>query len=98
MTKPYNFESFDPPHLSAAQLQREREHRLLRRQLRLLRIAGALMSLALIVFAILILPESRLMSMIVTVFAAQGLLGAGAVSVVFSARGGALLRPGERSV
>jgi len=56
------------------------------------------MSLALIVFAILVLPENRLVSMIVTVFAALGLLGAGVVSVVFSFRGGALLQPEERSV
>ena len=98
MQNPYNFESYIPPRLTAAELQREREKRALRRQLRLLRIAGALMSLALIVLAILVLPENRLISMIVTAVAALGLLGAGAVSVVFSFRGGALLQPEERSV
>ena len=98
MQKPYNFEAYTPPRLTAAKLQKEREKRELRRQLRLLRISGALMSLALVAFAILVLPESRLLSMIVTVFAALGLLGAGVVSVVFSFRGGALLQPEERSV
>ena len=98
MQNPYNFEACTPPRLTAAELQKESERRTLLRQLRLLRIAGALMSLALIVFALLVLPENRLVSMIVTVFAALGLLGAGAVSMVFSFRGGALLQPEERSV
>ena len=98
MQNPYNFEACTPPRLTMAELQKESERRTLLRQLRLLRIAGALMSLALVAFAILILPENRLVSMIVTVFAALGLLGAGAVSVVFSFRGGALLQPEERSV
>lgn len=98
MRNPYNFEAHTPPRLSAAALKKEHESRVLRRQLRLLRIAGVLMSLALVVFAILVLPKSRMISMLVTIFAALGLLGAGVVSVVFSFRGGALLQPEERSV
>ena len=98
MQKPYNFDAYTPPRLTAAELQKERERLILRRQLRLLRLAGTLMSLALVAFAIFVLPENQLMSMIVTVIAAAGLLGASVVTVVFSARGGALLQPGERSV
>ena len=88
MKQAYDFERFDPPALNENMLRRELEKRTERRRTVLLAIAGALLQIAAVLFAVLVREWYPVLSLAVVCFAILSTAGSGAAVIVYAQRGG----------
>lgn len=83
------FERFDPPILNEAMLQRELERRTVRRRTVLLAIAGAMLQIAAVLFAVLVREWYPAVSLAVMCSAILSTAGGGVIVILYVQRGGA---------
>lgn len=88
MKQTYDFERFAPPVLSENMLRRELEQRAERRRTVLLAIAGALLQIAAVLFAVLVREWYPMLSLAVVCCAILSTAGGGAAVIVYTQRGG----------
>lgn len=88
MKQTYDFERFDPPVLNENMLRRELEKRTERRRTVLLAIAGALLQIAAVLFAVLVREWYPVLSLAVMCFAILSMAGSVAVAIVYVQKGG----------
>lgn len=88
MRQTYDFERFAPPVLNENMLRRELERRAERRRTVLLAIAGALLQVAAVLFAVLVREWYPVLSLAVVCSAILSTAGGGAAVIVYAQRGG----------
>lgn len=89
MKQTYDFERFDPPVLNESMLRRELEKRAERRRTVLLAIAGALIQIAAVLFAVLVREWYPAVSLAVMCSAILSTAGGGVIVILYVQRGGA---------
>lgn len=89
----YDFEKFEPPHLTAQQLNAVSRQRELARQTIILLTASQLIYICLAVAAYVLAPHSMTASIILMVFFGFSLSGSGVIAVLFSRKLTNKLRP-----
>ena len=82
------FEQFDPPVLNEAMLQRALERRTVRRHTVLLALAGAMLQIAAVLFAVLARRQYPLLSLAVVCLAILSTAAGVAAVIVYAQRGG----------
>ena len=88
MKQTCDFERFDPPVLTEQMLRRELERREERRRTVLLAIAGALLQIAAVLFAISVRVWYPALSLAVGCSAVLSTAGGGAITIVYARKGG----------
>ncbi|MCM1365184.1 MAG: hypothetical protein NC122_08545 [Faecalibacterium sp.] len=83
----FDFEKANPPILNERILRQEQERRTLTKQIRVLRIASALMTICLALFAFLVAPKSIAIAIITIVILCISMIGCGVITILFYKNG-----------
>lgn len=93
MKQTCDFERFDPPALTEQMLRRELERREERRRTVLLAIAGALLEALFVLLGLLCWDAAPVLSIGCIGFAVVSTVGSGAITIVFTQKGGVHCEP-----
>ena len=88
MKQIYNFEQHTPPVLNENMLREELERRRLRWQTALIAVAGLLIQVLLVMFAILVRDEYPLITAICLIYVVLSTTGSGVLAIVYTREGG----------
>lgn len=96
MKQIYNFEQVSPPVLTERQLRAELERRKLQRRVALLAVAGGLMVIALLMWAVRFYPVYPQLTWFCGIYILIGVLGSASIALAYSKKGGALWHVRQR--
>lgn len=88
MKQIYNFEQYHPPALNERMLRARMEQRRLRRQMAVIALAGALVSIVLMMLAFLAMEEMPVFAIGCFVYVILSAAGGGALAIIYSQKGG----------
>lgn len=88
MKQIYNFEQVSPPVLTERQLWAELERRKLQRRVALLAVAGGLMVIVLLLWAVWFYPTHPQLTLLCGIYILTGIFGGAAIVLAYHKRGG----------